>query len=95
MCKALYVGETGYYKFRRNLGKLSKDSVLSAILQEILDESPYNDNYGVPRIKELCIDTLINTIKCYNIHAGVLHSDRGSQYTGEEFRTVLSKAGVN
>ena len=47
MCKALCVGETGYYKFRRNLGKPGKDSALSAILQEILDKSPYNDNYGV------------------------------------------------
>ena len=50
MCKALCVGETGYYKFRRNLEKPSKDSVLLSILQEILDESPYNDNYGVPRM---------------------------------------------
>ena len=51
MCKVLWVGETGYYKFRRNLGKSGKDSVLSAIMQEILDESPYNDNYGVPRMQ--------------------------------------------
>lgn len=41
------VGETGYYKFRRNLGKSGKDSILSAIMQENLDESPYNGNYGV------------------------------------------------
>ena len=180
--------------FRRNLEKPGKDSVLSAILQEILDESPYNDNYGVPRMqlalsqrgfkagirhitrimrkngwlrkphrkpkglthsttevqekenlikqdfssdkphskmltdisqiqcmdgklyispimncyngeilslemrdnmkKELCIDTFINAIKRYDIHGGILHSDRGSQYTSEEFRTVLSEAGV-
>lgn len=185
MCKALCVGETSYYKFRRNLGKPGKDSVLSAILQEILDKSPYNDNYGVPRMqltlsqrrfkagirritrimrengrlrkphrkpkglthsttevrekenlikqafssdkprskmltdisriqcmdrklyilpimdcyngeilsiemrdnmkKELCIDTYINAIKYYDIHSGILHSDQGSKYTGEEF----------
>ncbi|RKW47749.1 MAG: hypothetical protein D8H95_23795 [Lachnospiraceae bacterium] len=28
------------------------------------------------------------------MNGGVLHSDRGSQYTGEEFRTVLLEAGV-
>ena len=44
--------------------------------------------------KELCIDTFINTIKHYDIHGGILHSDRDSQYTSEEFRTVLSEAGV-
>ena len=44
--------------------------------------------------KELCIDTFINAIKRYDIHGGILHSDRGSQYTGEEFRTVPLEAGV-
>ncbi|RKW47748.1 MAG: hypothetical protein D8H95_23790 [Lachnospiraceae bacterium] len=51
MCKLLCVSEKGYYKFRRNLEKSDKDSVLSVIMQEIPDESPYNDNYGVPRMQ--------------------------------------------
>ena len=51
MCKTLNVGETGYYKFKRNLGKPSKDEVLSAAMQSILDESIYNDNYGAPRMQ--------------------------------------------
>lgn len=44
------MSETVYYGFVRNLGKPSKDAVLSAIIQEILDESPFNDNYGIERI---------------------------------------------
>lgn len=44
------MSETGYYGFVRNLGKPGKDAVLSAIIQEILDESPFNDNYGIERI---------------------------------------------
>lgn len=44
--------------------------------------------------KELCIDTFINTMKHYDIHGGILYSDQGSQYIGEEFQTVLSEAGV-
>jgi putative transposase len=51
MCRTLNVGETGYYKFKRNLDKPSKDAILSASIKEILGESPYNDNYGVPRIQ--------------------------------------------
>ena len=39
--------------------------------------------------KELCIDTFINVIKRYDIHCGILHSDRGSQYTGEEFLILV------
>ena len=44
------MSETGYYGFVRNLGKPGKDAVLSAIMQEILDESPFNDNYGIERM---------------------------------------------
>ncbi|WOK54313.1 IS3 family transposase [Streptococcus equi subsp. zooepidemicus] len=194
MCKVLNVGETGYYKFRKNQNKPSKDDILSAAMQGILDEHLYNDNYGAPRMqlalkqrgikagirritrimrengwlhkphrrpkglthtttkvqeqeniikqdftadkpytkmltdisqipcmdgklyispimdcyngeilslemrddmkKELCIDTVINTVKRYDIRGSILHSDRGSQYTSEEFRKTLSDAGV-
>ena len=194
MCKTLNVGETGYYKFKRNLGKPSKDEVLSAAMQSILDESIYNDNYGAPRMqlalkqrglkaglrrttrimrehgwlhkprrkphglthatteiqeqenlikqdfsaekphqkmltdisqipcvdgklyispimdcfngeilslemrnnmkKELCIDTFTNAKKRYNLSGAILHSDRGSQYTSNDFREELLKAGV-
>lgn len=41
----------GYYRFVRNLGKPGKDEVLSAIMQEIFDESPFNDNYGIERMR--------------------------------------------
>lgn len=49
-CKVLEVSETGYYRYVKNLGRPSKDTVLSAAMQEILDESPFNDNYGVERM---------------------------------------------
>lgn len=51
MCDVLNVSETGYYRFKRNLGNPSKDAVLSAVIQEILDEYIYNDNYGVDRMQ--------------------------------------------
>ena len=51
MCDVLHVSETGYYRFKRNLGNPSKDAVLSAVIQEILDEYIYNDNYGVDRMQ--------------------------------------------
>ena len=51
MCDVLNVSETGYYRFKRNLGKPSKDAVLSAVMQEILDEYIYNNNYGVDRMQ--------------------------------------------
>ena len=49
-CEVLRVSETGYYRFVRNLGKPGRDEVLSAAMQEILDESPFNDNYGIERM---------------------------------------------
>ena len=51
MCDVLHVSETGYYRFKRNLGNPGKDAVLSAVIQEILDEYIYNDNYGVDRMQ--------------------------------------------
>ena len=51
MCRILCVSVSGYYKYRRNLSEPDKDTVLSAAIQFILNESPYNDNYGVPRMR--------------------------------------------
>ena len=51
MCDVLNVSETGYYRFKRNLGRPDKDAVLSAVMQDIINEHPYNDNYGVDRMQ--------------------------------------------
>ena len=51
MCDVLNVSETCYYRFKRNLGRPSKDAVLSAVMQDIINEHPYNDNYGVDRMQ--------------------------------------------
>lgn len=51
MCKILCVSVSGYYKYRKTIGKPGKDVTLSAAIKEILEESPFNDNYGVPRIQ--------------------------------------------
>lgn len=51
MCKILDVSVSGYCKFKKNLGKLGRDDILLAEIKAILDESPYNDNYGVKRIQ--------------------------------------------
>lgn len=51
MCSVLEVSETGYYKFKRNLGKPGKDEILSAGIKKILEECVFNDNYGVQRMQ--------------------------------------------
>ena len=51
MCDVLNVSETGYYRFKRILGRPGKDAVLSAVIQDVLDEHPFNDNYGVDRMQ--------------------------------------------
>ena len=194
MCCVLNVSEAGYYKYIKNLDKPDKDTVLSAAIMEIIDESSFNDNYGVPRMKialfnkglkvgtrrltrlmrelnliherkrrpkgltkattevqeqenlikqdftadkpftklltdisqiqcadgklyispildcfggeilalqmrnnmkkELCIDTIEAAARRYPIRGAILHSDRGSQYTSDEFRKTLKSNGV-
>lgn len=194
MCKVLEVSETGYYKFKRNLGKPSKDTTLSAGIERILKESAFNDNYGVLRMqialknhginagirritrimrengwlherkrrplgltratteiqerenlikqdfsaktpytklltdisqincydgrlyispvmdcfngeilsllmrdnmrKELCVDTIRAAYNRYPLRGAILHSDRGSQYTSDAFKTELHDKGI-
>jgi transposase InsO family protein len=51
MCDVLNVSESGYYRYLKNQGKPSSDAVLSAQITEIVNEVPYNRNYGVPRMQ--------------------------------------------
>lgn len=51
MCDVLGVSESGYYRYQKNLGKPSTDAILSAEISEIICKSPYNRNYGVPRMQ--------------------------------------------
>ena len=194
MCCVLNVSEAGYYKYIKNLDKPDKAAVLSAAIMEIIGESSFNDNYGVPRMKialfnkglkvgtrrltrlmrelnliherkrrpkgltkattevqeqenlikqdftadkpftklltdisqiqcadgklyispildcfggeilalqmrnnmkkELCIDTIEAAARRYPIRGAILHSDRGSQYTSDEFKKTLRSNGV-
>jgi hypothetical protein len=41
MCKVLEVSESGFYRFKNNLNKPSRENVLSAALDSILADSPY------------------------------------------------------
>lgn len=50
MCMTLKVSETGYYKWKRNLGKPRPWQLLLVKIHEILDEHPDNKNYGINRI---------------------------------------------
>lgn len=44
--------------------------------------------------KELCIDTFKAANKRYGLNGTIVHSDRGSQYTSEEFRAELHNNNV-
>ena len=194
MCKALKVSEQGYYKYIKTLNRPNKDDILSAAIDEVMDVSIYNDNYGADRMKialeqkglkfgkrrivnqmrnkglihtprrrpkgltkatteieekeniikkdfkskaplkklltditqvqcedgklfispildcyngeilalemrdnmkkELCIDTVRKAVRNSVLRGAILHSDRGSQYTSEEFRKVLLNYGI-
>ena len=194
MCKILEVSEQGYYKYLKALKKPGKEEILSAAIDEIMEVSIYNDNYGADRMKialeqkglkfgkrrivkqmrnkglihkprrrpkgltkvtteieekenlikqdftsdgplkklltditqvqcedgklyispildcyngeilalemrdnmkkELCIDTVMDVVRNSALRGAVLHSDRGSQYTSEEFRKTLINLGI-
>jgi transposase InsO family protein len=43
---------------------------------------------------ELCVETFMQAAGRYDLRGALSHSDRGSQYTGDEFRRVLQKLGI-
>ena len=47
----LEVSQSGYFKYKANLGKPSKDETLSAAIRSILEANIFNDNYGAPRMQ--------------------------------------------
>ena len=51
LCRVLGVSESGYYRRVKNKDKLTRDEFLSVEMKRILDEHPYNDNYGVQRMR--------------------------------------------
>ena len=51
LCGVLGVSESGYYRYRKNRDRPSRDELLSGEIKKILDEYPYNDNYGVRRMQ--------------------------------------------
>ena len=51
LCKVLNANESGYYRWLKNRDKLSKRKLLLLEIQNILNEHPDNDNYGVDRIQ--------------------------------------------
>ena len=44
--------------------------------------------------KELCVDTLKAAYDRFPIKGAILHSDRGSQYTSEAFRSIVKDSGI-
>ena len=43
---------------------------------------------------ELCVETYLQAAGSYDLRGAISHSDRGSQYTSEEFRQTLQKLGI-
>jgi len=44
--------------------------------------------------KELCIETMRQAAKRYNLAGAIGHSDRGSQYTSADYKKELKKFGI-
>ena len=43
----------------------------------------------------LCVQTVINAYESYpELKGAIIHSDRGSQYTSEEYRIIIGKYGI-
>ena len=70
-------------------GKLYISPILDCLGGEILALQMRNNMK-----KELCIDTVKAAARRYPIRGAILHSDRGSQYTSDEFRKTLKSNGV-
>ena len=51
ICRALEVSVSGYYRWVRRKDRPARDELLSAAIKAVLDEHPWNDNYGARRMQ--------------------------------------------
>ena len=70
-------------------GKLYISPIMDCFNGEILSLE-MRDNMK----KELCVDTVRAMSKRFPVRGAILHSDRGSQYTSEAFRSELARQGL-
>ena len=81
----LKVSESGYYRYKHNLGKPSRDQLLSEKIDEIMSESEHNDNYGVDRmqlaLEQKGVKAGKRKIKRIMREKGLIHSHRRSRGT--------------
>ena len=86
LCKLL----TDITEIQCSDGKLYVSPIMDCFSGEIL-ALEMRDNMK----KELCIDTIRQLHKQYpHLKGCILHSDRGSQYTSEAFRSELARHGI-
>ena len=82
MCAVLPVSESGFYKWKRNRGKLKAWQKLLAQMHKILDEDEENKNYGAMRmqiaLEQRGIKRSLSTIRRAMARGNLLHEDRRS-----------------
>ena len=82
MCAVLPVSESGFYKWKRNRGKLKTWQKLLAQMHKILDEDEENKNYGAMRmqiaLEQRGIKRSLSTIRRAMARGNLLHEDRRS-----------------
>ena len=85
MCAALPVSESGFYKWKRNRGKLKAWQKLLAQMHKILDEDEENKNYGAMRmqiaLEQRGIKRSLSTIRRAMARGNLLHEDRRTHGT--------------
>ena len=82
MCAVLPVSESGFYKWKRDRGKLKKWQNLLAEMHKILDEDAENKNYGVRRmqiaLEQRGIKRSLSTVRRVMARGNLLHEERRS-----------------
>ena len=80
MCRVLNVSESGYYRWLKNRNKPTARQLLSVKIQEILDEHPDNDNYGIDRmetaLRQKGVSVSRRTIYRTMSEMGIIHKRR-------------------
>ena len=99
-CKALEVTRQAFYDHLSHKNAPWKYQVLADEMMKIHEEDQFDlmplriaieDNMRV----SLCCHTLENANKSYpDIKGCIIHSDRGSQYTSEEYQAAVKKYGI-
>jgi len=76
--------------------KTAEGKLYVSVIEDCFDNAVLGLSIADNMKAELCVETLRSALTAYpGLRGAIIHSDRGSQYTSNEYRKAIEKYGIN